>query len=295
MSRTVGIGFEPESRLVDIDAILPTKKIQPRVKFTRKYLQITASISEIGIVEPPIVTPAGSKTDKYLLLDGHLRIEALKDLEINNVMCLLSLDDEAFTYNKRINRLATIQEHRMILKAIERGVPQERIAKVLDVNVSTIRQKRRLLEGICPEAAELLKDKKCPINTFESLRKMKPLRQIEVAELMISMNNYSVSYSRAILAATPQDQLAEPKKQKSFKGVSPEQLEKMEVEMAQLQREIKLVEDSYGPNHLNVVLARGYLVTLLDNGKVARYLDRHHQAITLEFKKIAATDALGSE
>lgn len=39
--------------------------------------------------------------------------------------CLASTDDEAFTYNKRISRLAPIQEHRMILKAIERGVPEE--------------------------------------------------------------------------------------------------------------------------------------------------------------------------
>jgi hypothetical protein len=34
----------------------------------------------------------------------------------------VSTDDEAFTYNKRISRIAPIQEHRMILKAIERGV-----------------------------------------------------------------------------------------------------------------------------------------------------------------------------
>ena len=27
------------------------------------------------------------------------------------VTCLISTDDEAFTYNKRVNRLAIIQEH----------------------------------------------------------------------------------------------------------------------------------------------------------------------------------------
>ena len=34
-------------------------------------------------------------------------------------LCLIADDDEAFTYNKRVNRLATIQEHYMIVKAIE--------------------------------------------------------------------------------------------------------------------------------------------------------------------------------
>ena len=295
MPNKVGMAFEAESVLVEVSNLLPVKLLQKRVKKTRKYRQITASIDDIGIIEPPIVARNGSKNGKFLLLDGHLRIEVLKDLGVDSVTCLVATDDEAFTYNKRINRLATIQEHRMILKAVERGVPEERIAKALDVNVTTIKQKRRLLDGICPEAAEILKDKNCPISTFESLKKMKPLRQVEVVELMITMNSYSVSYSKALLAATPQEQLVNPGKPKSFKGVSPEQIAKMEQEMANLQRDIKLIEDSYGPDHLNLVLARGYLVSLLNNDKVLRYLDQNHTEILTELRKISEIDAIGRE
>jgi hypothetical protein len=43
---------------------------------------------------------------------------------------LISTDDEAFTYNNRVNSIAIIQEHKMILKAIENGVSEERIGKV---------------------------------------------------------------------------------------------------------------------------------------------------------------------
>jgi hypothetical protein len=295
MPSKVAMAFEPESVLIELSNLLPVKLLQKRVKNTRKYRQITASIKEIGIIEPPIVTRNGSKNGKFLLLDGHLRIEVLKDLGVDSVTCLVATDDEAFTYNKRINRLATIQEHRMILKAVERGVPEDRIARALDVNVSTIKQKRRLLNGICSEVVELLKDKNCPLNMFESLRKMKPMRQIEVVELMITMNSYSVSYSKALLAATPQDQLVEPEKPKSFKGISPEQIAKMEREMANLQRDIKLIEDSYGPDHLNLVLARGYLVSLLNNDKVVRYLDQNHTEILTELQKISEIDAIGHE
>lgn len=294
MSNNVGMAFEPDSVLIELSNLLPVKLIPKRVKFSRKYRQIAASIDDISIIEPPIVARNGSKNGKFLLLDGHLRIEVLKDLGVDSVTCLVATDDEAFTYNKRINHLATIQEHRMILKAVERGVPEDRIAKALDVNVSTIKQKKRLLDGICPEAAELLKDKNCPINTFESLKKMKPMRQVEVVELMITMNSYSVSYSKALLAGTPQEQLVEPGKPKSFKGVSPEQIAKMEQEMAKLQRDIKLIEDSYGPDHLNLVLARGYLVSLLNNGKVVRYLDQNHTEILIELRRISEFDTIGN-
>ena len=295
MSKKVGIAFEPETVIIEFSNILPVKQLQKRVKKTKKYLQIFASIREVGIIEPPVVVRDRGKRGKFLLLDGHLRIEALKDHGAQEVNCLVATEDEAFTYNKRINRLATIQEHKMILKAIERGVPQERIARALDINVSTIRQKRSLLEGICTETAELLKDKHCPLNTFQSLKKMNPMRQIEVAELMMAMDNYSVNYSRALLAATPQDQLIESEKPKSFKGISAEKIAQMENEMRNLQREIKLIEDSYGPDHLNLVLARGYLVTLIENQEVSRFLAQNHSEILGEFRRISEVVSMGLE
>lgn len=63
------------------------------------------------------------------------------------VTCLVATDDESFAYNKRISRLATIQEHKMILRAVERGVSEARIAAALNVNIALIRQKRTLLES----------------------------------------------------------------------------------------------------------------------------------------------------
>jgi hypothetical protein len=291
----VTIAFEPNSIVIPLPDILYLKQIPATIKETRKYQQIAASIHEVGIIEPPVVTRQGGKKGKFLLLDGHLRIEILKKNNVDEVNCLIATDDEAFTYNKRINRLATIQEHKMILKAIERGVSEEQIARALDINVKSIRQRRHLLNGICPEAADLLKDKHCPLNTFHSLKKMKPLRQVEVAELMISMNNFSTDYSKALLAATPQGQLVESAKPKVFKGISPEQIAQMEREMAGLQHEMKLIEDSYGPDHLNLVLARGYLVSLLNNSKVFKYLLRNHAEILGEFQKISEAASMGLE
>ncbi len=295
MTAKVAMAFEPDSVLIRLADILPGKQLSATIKKSRKYQQISASIQEVGIIEPPLVARQEGRQGKFLLLDGHLRIEVLKELEVDEVTCLIATDDEAFTYNKRVNRLATIQEHKMILKAIERGVPEDRIAKALDVDIPNIRRKRRLLDGICPEAAELFNDKHCPLNTFQSLKKMKPVRQVEVAELMIAMNNFSVTYSKALLVATPQDQLVESGKPKTFKGISPEQIARMEKEMASLQRGMKLIEESYGPGHLNLVLARGYLVSLLNNSKVVRYLTQNHSEILGEFQRISEAASMGSE
>src|SRR5580704_801668 len=182
---TVAQAFDPDCVVVPIAAILPVKAIKKTAKSSHKYRQIAASIREIGLVEPPVVIQDTRDTNSYLLLDGHLRIEVLRDLGQTEVECLVSTDDEAFTYNKRISRLSPVQEQRMIAKAI-------------DINVRSISRKVQLLDGICAEAVGLLKDKMCPLAVFDVLRKMNPLRQIEAAELLINANNFSISYASAV-------------------------------------------------------------------------------------------------
>jgi len=199
------IGFENRCVTVPVEAVLPVRVLSASVKSSRKYRQITASIREVGLVEPPVISRNPDTSGTWLLLDGHIRIEVLKDLGIKQVECLVSIDDEAFTYNKRISRLAPVQEHNMIRKAIERGVSEEKIALALDLKPRSIQRKARLLDGICKEAIAILKDKPCTAAVFETLRKMKALRQIEAAELVVNANNFSVAYISAILVGTPQD------------------------------------------------------------------------------------------
>ena len=288
------MGFEEASRRLAIGDIQPLKIVSDVIKKTPKYAQIVASIGEIGIVEPPVVTRDRNDPGKYLLLDGHLRIEALKDRGETEVVCLISIEDEAFTYNKRVNRIAIIQEHRMILKAIERGVSEERLAKSLNVDVASIKRKRRLLDGICSEAAEILKDKHVAIHALVEFKKLAPLRQIEAAELMVAMNKYTIGYARSLVAATPQAQLAEGYRPKSVKGLSSEQVALMERESANLDREFRIAEQSYGTDHLDLVLANGYLGKLLGNARVVRYLAQHQLEILLEFQKLVEVEGVAA-
>ncbi len=283
----VKMSFETAGLRVAIADINPLRPVTAAIKRTAKYTQIATSIQEIGIIEPPIVAHDRANPGKYLLLDGHLRIDALKELGVTEVVCIISTDDEAYTYNKRVSRLAIVQEHKMILKAIERGVSEERIAKTLNLDIKTLQQKKRMLTGICPEAIELLKDKHVASGTFWIFKKMVPFRQIEAAELMVAMNKYTISYGRSLLAATPQDQLVETGKPKSIKGLTDEQISLMERESGNLEREFKMAEQSYGTDHLDLVLAKGYLTSLLGNPRVVRYLVQNHREILVEFQKIA--------
>lgn len=287
----VMLGFVPVPLSVPLDRILPSRKVPVGLVTSRKFKQIRSSIEEVGLIEPLSVTAVDVASGLHLLLDGHVRLVALRDLGRDAALCLVATDDEAYTYNNRINRLSTIQEHFMIRRAIDRVSP-ERLAKALSVDVSQITKKMNLLEGICPEAVELLKDRQFSVEIGRVIRKMKPTRQVECAELMVSANNLTVAYAEALLVATPAAALVEGQRPRRLNGVTPGQMARMEREMANLQGQYRLVEQSYGRDVLNLVLARGYLEKLLANTKVERYLKQLQSEVLEQFTAIVETTSL---
>lgn len=283
--QNINIAFELSTLYLQPSQLLLSKSILKSTVYTKKYGQIKASIKEIGIIEPLIVA---STTDKkqYILLDGHIRFEILKDLDFSEIPCILASDDENYTYNKRVNRLATIQEHFMIRRAIEQGVNEERLASALNIDIKVIRSKINLLNGICPEVIELLKNRELSPNVFPLLRKMKPIRQIECAELMATVNNLTVPYAKALLMTTPPNMLIEIKKISKKANDAFESIKKIEIDTANIHLNIKHLEQNYAQDTLNLVLAIGYLKKILGNNNIQQYLSKNHTDIYAELETI---------
>jgi len=288
----VSLGFIPNTILVPLDQLLPSRKTPAGLLSSKKYRQIVASIGEVGLIEPLSVMPADTESGQYLLLDGHIRLIAMRELGHGQASCLVAKDDENYTYNTRVNRVSTIQEHFMIRRAIDRGVSPDKLAKTLGVDVSLIHKKATLLVGICAEAADMLNDRHFSTNVSRVLKQMKPLRQVECVELMISANNLSSPYADALLVATPANMLIDGKKPQKQAGVTPEQMSRMEREMSKVQGQYKMMEQTYGEDVLNLVLARGYLDKLLSNKAVARYIKQRQPEVLEQFESIIAATSL---
>lgn len=185
----------------------------------------------------------------------------------------------------------------MIKRAIARGVPEAAIAEALGLNIETIFRRTRLLNGICQEAVEVLKDTSAPMAVFDILRRMGPIRQVEAAELMAGQNNYSVQFAKALLAATPDAALAVPRRKppKREGQVSTEQMAKMERELASLQTQVKSFEETYGVDTLHLTVARGYIRKLLGNPKVVSWLGQHRGEYLGEFRSLTDSEGEGSD
>lgn len=282
-------GFQGDPTEISIPCLIPSKNLDDtRITNSKKFHKVLSSIRSVGVIEPLIVFPAGD--EQYVLLDGHIRVLAAKKLGFPSLPCLVARDDESFTYNKRVNRLATIQEHMMIKKALSRGLSEERLAQALDVDVRSIKQKVKLLDGICEEAIGLLKDYEFSSRVTESLRLMKPTRQVEVVELMIAANQLTGSYCKAFLVATPDELLVEKRRTIIKSASSVESIIKLERELSNVARRYKMIEQTYGQDTLTLVLLRGYISKILDNEAVFRFVYKKHPDLLNELQALTKSE-----
>lgn len=296
--KSIRLGFERDCLDVSLDKLYFTIPLPLGIKESVAYRQIRSSVQSIGLVEPVVIALNRDNVDTFIVLDGRMRVEALRDVGAKRVICLLSTDDEGYTYNKRVNRLSIVQAHRMIVRAAERGVSVQQLAEALNVSQSAIREKFRLLDGICNEAVALLADKPATYGMFRILKQMKPFRQIDVAQAMVNLGNYSVKLAMAMLQNTAADQLTEEAaaKLQCSSGASAESLRRLEGELAAMQADTRILEEGYGPSSLQLEIIKTHIGTgLLENASVVRWLAKNHPEYLQQLQRIADIKQLPSQ
>lgn len=273
MAHQLKSAFHSQRLSLPVDRLVSSRTFDARERKNEKYQQIAASVGAVGIIEPLIVFPLPKS--EYRILDGHKRHDVLLQSGATEVPCIIATDDENYTYNRRANYLSPVAEHHMILRAL-RHTSEERIAAALNLNIATIRQKRDLLNGICKEAASILKDRRISARTFAVLKKMKPLRQVEAAQLMVASNVHSERFALSLLAGTNDEMLSVPARNGPTKNLGSEQRMQLERETANLLRDLKMVEASYGTDVLTLTVSLRYLSKVFENQRVLTVLRSHH-------------------
>lgn len=279
--------FERQPVILQLNSLDSSRPLPKTATHSRKFLRILASIAAIGLVEPLIVARMAGDAKVFSIVDGRLRVEALRRLGNTEALCLIAADDETYTCNKHISRLTSAQEARMIAKAIERSVSSERIALVLGVGVNAVKRKAGLLDGISQAVAGILAEKSCPATTLKVLKLMKPRRQLKAAELMCGQGNFTSAFARAIVAATPPDELERTAGVPGeFNNEVVERLSALERELVSLQTTVAHIDERYGIEHLHLAVSAAYVATLLSNERVVSRLREEHPDLTTRFETI---------
>ncbi|MFL9954392.1 ParB N-terminal domain-containing protein [Paraburkholderia nemoris] len=75
--------------MLRLDALVSSRHLPNNVVSSRKFLQILASISTVGLVEPVIVARIVDDEGRFRILDGRLRVEAVRRLNSTEVLLLI--------------------------------------------------------------------------------------------------------------------------------------------------------------------------------------------------------------
>jgi RepB plasmid partitioning protein/ParB-like nuclease domain len=255
-----------------ISRITAQREVSTTTRNSSCYKQIASSLEHVGLIEPLVVyeQPDGD----FILVDGNTRFSILKARGVAEVACIVAKDDEAYTYNRRVSHVPMITQHFMLLRVLENGVSEERVAAALNVDISAIRRKRDLVKGICPEVVSLLESHRLGERAFAILRKMKPLRQIESSELMIASNNFSFRFLNAMLSTTRVELLVSRGPKGKGRIHDSAMASNLETEHTVLMRDLKAIEKSYGIDMLTLAVSIGYVERLLKNTRVKNYLEQ---------------------
>ncbi len=178
----------------------------------------------------------------------------------------------------------------MIRRVVHRCVNEECLVRSFNVKLSSTNRRINLLEGICPEAIELLQDKHFTPDSTRIPRNMKAACQVEAVALMIASKTITVAHSEALLKATPPEQRTDVKSaERENKTESIERIEKLEKEMSQVQESYTQAEQNFGSDLLNLVVAKGCLTKLLANGTAKSYTGRHDSEILTRLELVVNT------
>ncbi len=281
---TVDRSFEDSTKILPLKDLLPLRYLGPAQQESIKFLQIQESLRHIGLVEPIVV----ARTDdpkKYVILDGHWRVRALRDLKIDEVECLISTSQEGYTYNTHVNRLTPVQEHLMVKTAIEKGLSEKRVAEVLNLHPRSIRSRIELLTGIEPAVAKILRDKPVPKGSFELIKKAKKARQIEMAELMVVAQNYSRPYAAALLAATTPSALHKRSAKFVADDLPATDKRRMGREIQKIKDKVIVAQQEYGNEVIKQTALKAYLKRLMGNKAVITFIAQNNLDLIANFKE----------
>lgn len=284
--------FENTSITINIDKLQYSKTLPQNFKQSNKYKLIMKTISVLGMIEP-VVIYFDKKQECVKIVDGHLRVEALKELGELKIKCLVSTIYDTYTPNSKVNRTTIIQEYKMIQKAIDAGVSVEKLSIALDMSIESLRGKITILEGIDTEVVNMFANLAVPKGTFYVLKKMKPMAQIENANLMIQLDNFSRKFALSLLHNTPPNLLVNGGKNIQIEREGHRQaIQRLEKELAQFHVETEKLKDTYGVNSLKLVIIKSHIEKLLNNPRILHWLLDNKSDHLTELKKISNIRAL---
>jgi DNA invertase Pin-like site-specific DNA recombinase len=165
------------------------------------------------------------------------------------------------------------------VRTLNNGLSLEQISTSLPTDFEIIRRDHGNLTRICADAIAILKTHAVTLSSLLLLQRMKPKRQIEVAEQMVASSMCCPGLVRYLLYATKSDMLVEGFQERHNRHWSELATQSFARESEALLRDLRNLRPDLGREALYMTLFHAYIRRILENAKVRSYLERKHADI----------------
>lgn len=160
----------------------------------------------------------------------------------------------------------------------------EATGRKFGVSEASRRKRRRRFPNIDPKVEAQLSELPSANCLLAEMNRMKPYRQKEVLEMMISHNTLTSSYCRALVALSPKSALRD-------RGRRPEasrSAKRKYAELEELDGKVQSIGRSLGWDALEFATLKRYVSTVLESAAIVRYLAGKYPAYLTELQRISA-------
>lgn len=181
---------------VPIVKLVPLRK---RKVSPRDYNKLLANLKAVGLIEPLLVC---QEADQFFILDGYVRYNALVDLGVETVPCLVLDSRDLYTPNRQVNHLSPRQEVRMLRKALEK-LDEKTIAAAFGIDKLKTRLNTALFRELHPHVIAALEKGTILQSVAQELTFVLPARQVEILKMMQEGGDFSLAFAKAQVLTTP--------------------------------------------------------------------------------------------
>ncbi|MFC1762989.1 ParB/RepB/Spo0J family partition protein [Planctomycetota bacterium] len=279
-----------EGKDIPIEMLMPLKERDINFKRHRGFKKIKSSIQAVGLIEPLCVY---KESHGYIILDGYLRFEALQQLGIKTVPCWIHKDKEAYTYNRMVNRLSTVQQSRMLHQSLS-TLDRKTIEQAFGLKNLGYRLATDILNQLHPDVIKAVDKDVISRRCATQLTNVNKERQAQILKEMGRTHDYTISFARALIIKTaPEMRSQKHRNNKPWDGNNEKKKQLVE-KLEEVQKRYDFYTNLYRQYTTDLLRLCVYTRQLLTNETVALHLQSNFPEV---FKRLQAIvfDTEGSQ
>jgi len=267
---------------IPMGELVPLNKRDANYKNSRGYRRILATIKAVGLIEPLAVY---RENGHYVILNGYLRYKACEELGADTLPCRIYKDKDAYTFNRMVNHISGFQEMGMLRKSLEK-LDEKIVAEVFGLKSIQYRLAPTLLKQLHPQVAKAYENEILGRNCAQEMISVLPDRQVEILKEMKAKHNYSMSFLRALILGTPDQQKNPNRSIRKAWSKDPSKRKLLVARLDEAAQQHDFYSSLYRRYSTDLLKMCFYIRQLLTNSSLAAYLQENKPDIFSNLKSI---------